>query len=94
MPFLYGQKGKWKKSGKKTEHEKNEGVIRAKKQQNETQGQLKVEKASPGGDTVLIIEFGKHGSILKTIKEMAEEELRPVDMQVIYMLKKQLVGVS
>ncbi len=89
-PSCMAKKANEKRAAKKTEHEKNKGVIRAKKQQNETQGQLKVEKASPGDDTVLTIEFGKHGSILEAIKEIAEEEVRPLDMQIIYMLKKQL----
>jgi len=89
-PSCMAKKANEKRATKKVEHEKNKEIIRAKKQQNGTQGQLKVEKASPGGDTALTIEFGKHGPILDAIKEIAEEEVRPLDMQVIYMLKNQL----
>jgi len=93
-PSCMAKKANKKRAANKTVHEKNEKVISNKKQQNETQGQLKVEEASPGDDMTLVIEFRKHGAILKTIREMAEEELRPVDMQVIYMLKNQLRSIQ
>ena len=36
------------------------------------------------------IDFGKYGNILDRIEELADEEVRPVDLQVIYILKKGL----
>lgn len=50
----------------------------------------KGEIVDPDGDTRVVIEFGGYMSIFQAIKNLAEEELRPVDMQVIYMLKNQL----
>lgn len=89
-PSCMAKKANEKRAAKKIGHEKNKGIISAKKQQNETQGKLNIKEASLGADMTLTIEFGKHRPILEAIKEMAEEEVRPLDMQVIYMLKRQL----
>ena len=44
--------------------------------------------AKPGrDDTTLIIEFGKHAPVLREVERQAEEEMRPLDLQVIYILK-------
>ena len=48
------------------------------------------EKSPEKRNMKLIIDFGKYGNILDRIEELAEEEVRPVDLQVIYMLKKGL----
>jgi hypothetical protein len=50
------------------------------------------ERASPRGDLELIISFGKYGTILKEVESLAEKEMRPIDLQVIYMLKNALRG--
>ncbi len=55
---------------------------------------LAVEIHDPGGDTRLIIEFGRHTPVLREIEQLAENELRPIDLQVIYMLKNQLKVIS
>ena len=55
-----------------------------------TSDKHKAEKSSPEGNTALEIEFGKHVSVLRDIERLAEEELRPVDLQIIYMLKNHL----
>jgi len=39
-------------------------------------------------NTTLTIDFGKYEPILKDIEKLAEEEMRPVEVQVIYILKK------
>lgn len=43
-----------------------------------------------GKETTLTIDFGDHVAILKRIEDLAREEFRPLDLQVIYMLNKQL----
>jgi len=50
----------------------------------------KPEKSVQGQNEALTINFGKYGSILKKVENIAEEEMRPVDLQVIYMLKSYL----
>jgi hypothetical protein len=51
----------------------------------------KAEKSPPGGDeAALKIDFGKHAQILRQIERLAEEEIRSVESQVIYMLKTYL----
>ena len=40
----------------------------------------------------LMIHFGKHEPILREIEKQAEAEMRPLDLQVIYILKKHLEG--
>jgi len=45
------------------------------------------KKPSPRADTSLTIQFGKYDSILRETEKLAEEEMRPVELQVIYMLK-------
>ena len=40
------------------------------------------------------IDFGKHTSILDEIRSLAEEEMRPLEWQIIYMLKKSLKGIN
>ena len=53
----------------------------------------KPEKPQKGHDTALTIEFGKYASVLNEIEKVAEEEVRSVDLQVIYILKKYLKNV-
>jgi CDGSH-type Zn-finger protein len=46
-------------------------------------------------DSVIAINFGEHSSILEAVKGMAKEELRPVELQIIYLLRRGLeVGVK
>jgi hypothetical protein len=61
-----------------------------KEKPNKEHSMTDVKKASPGKDTALTIDFNGHPDLLEAIRGIADEELRPVDMQVIYMLKKQL----
>jgi len=48
------------------------------------------KKAAVQHGAALTVNFGKYGSVLERVGELAEEEMRPVDMQVIYMLRRAL----
>ncbi len=54
----------------------------------------KPEKSVKEPNTAITIEFGEHAEILREIEKLSIQELRPVDMQIIYMLKKQLMAVQ
>ncbi len=60
------------------------------KKKNETNDKVKIEKTQHGPKTALTIEFGRHTSILKEVEKLAEEEVRTIDLQVIYILKSYL----
>ena len=70
----------------------------ARKTKKKPSAQAKIKKEVPGAakpgrdDTTLIIEFGKHVPVLREVERQAEEEMRPIDLQVIYILKKHLKG--
>ena len=51
---------------------------------------VKTIKAPEKTSTAFMIEFGKYSSVLKEVKELAEIEIRPIDLQIIYMIKCQL----
>jgi uncharacterized protein YlaI len=52
-------------------------------------------KSPVGSNGTLLIEFGRHGheGILRKVEKLAEDELRSVDLQVVYMLREQLKSV-
>jgi len=50
----------------------------------------KPERSKKTANTAITIEFGKYAPILEKVKNLAEDELRPLDLQIIYMLKNQL----
>lgn len=45
-------------------------------------------------DTVAKIDFGKYISVLKEVEKVADKEMRPLGLQVAYMLKKQLENIG
>ncbi|MDD5451511.1 MAG: hypothetical protein PHT49_06400 [Desulfovibrionales bacterium] len=45
-------------------------------------------------DTALKVDFGKHVHVLREIEKLAEQQIRPVELQVIYMLKTCLDGMG
>ena len=47
-------------------------------------------KAPKTPDTAVRIEFGKYISVFKEVEKLADEEMRPVGLQVAYMLNNQL----
>ena len=52
------------------------------------------EISSPGADLKLVIDFGKYGAVLDMITDLAEEEMRPVELQAIFMLREYLRGLK
>jgi len=72
------------KIGTKTIAESGQRIARGR------QGKAHSEKARQDSSTALTIEFGNHISVLRDIEKLSEEELRPVDLQVIYILKRYL----
>lgn len=64
----------------------------APKKEKTIQDVDKSEKAPVGPDTALTIDFGKYSPILRAVEKHAEDEMRPVDLQVIYILNKYLNG--
>lgn len=82
------------KKGNEAKKAKKSGVVRSNRR-GASQPMGKPEKARRGQNTALTVEFSeKHVSILKEIEELAEEEMRPVGLQVVYMLKKQLDSIK
>ena len=55
-------------------------------------GKDKAEKSIlvPISKPIIQIDFEKHTSVLDEIKDLAEEEMRPLEWQIIYMLKNHL----
>lgn len=60
------------------------------KKEKETKVRTKSETALRTADTALKIEFGKHAAVLREVEALADQEIRPVECQIIYMLKQQL----
>jgi hypothetical protein len=50
------------------------------------------EKIDPGANLRAEIDFAKHPDLLSRIETLAEEEVRPREHQIIYMLKRYLLG--
>ncbi len=50
------------------------------------------ENSQQRRNMALTIDFGRYVSILKELEQLAEEEVRSVDSQVIYILKKYFDG--
>jgi len=83
-----GMRGNKAKAAKAAEA-KNKGSEEPKKAKK-AQGTQRDKKTLRNTNTALTIEFGKHSSILREVESLAETEIRPVECQVIYMLKRQL----
>ena len=62
----------------------------APKKENTTPSMSNPGKDPVGQNTALTIDFGKYSHILKQVEGLAEEELRPVDLQVVYIIKHYL----
>ena len=74
--------------------DKRRNTLAKRKNKEGIQDKPKPEKSQERHDTALTIEFGKYASILRDIEKLAEQEVRPVDSQIIYILKKYLNGDS
>ena len=60
-----------------------------------SKGKGKAEKSSHVSlRNSIQINFGKHTSVLDEIQNLAEEEMRPLEWQIIYMLKNHLKGIG
>lgn len=68
---------------------KNKGPGEPKKKKT-TKDKAQTEKPQQNRNTALTIEFSKHVSVLREVERLAEEEVRPVNLQVIYILKNYL----
>lgn len=62
------------------------------KKKKVTNDKAKSQKPKKTAATAITIDFGKYVSILHKIEKIADEEMRPVNMQIVYMLKKHLVN--
>jgi len=70
--------------------DKRKHTLAKRKNKEGTQDKPGAEKSQKCRDTALTIEFGKYVSVLRDIEKLAEQEVRPVDSQIIYILKKYL----
>jgi len=61
-----------------------------KTREDTTHDMPKPGKPPTGPDTALVIDFGKYPDVLGRVRSRAEQEIRPVDLQVIFMLKQGL----
>lgn len=50
----------------------------------------KAQKEPAAQKAAVTIQFGKYGTVLKEVEQLAEEEMRPVDLQVVYILRHYL----
>lgn len=72
---------------------KNKGAERPKKVK-ETQNKPKGNRVLNDANAALTLEFGQHASILKEVKRLADEQIRPVEYQIMYMLKAELNRIN
>jgi len=66
---------------------------RAKKKSTMILSKPQPERPAKGNGAILTIDFGKYAPILKEIKQLADQEMRPIEMQIIYILKNYFKGV-
>ena len=52
------------------------------------------EKTPPGEIMTVEIDFGRFPLILKQLQNLADEEIRPLDLQVIYLLKQHIDAIK
>lgn len=51
------------------------------------EGQGQPEKATNTPNMEVVIDFGEYPAILQQLQDLAEQEIRPLDLQMIYILK-------
>ena len=80
---------------KKAAKAKNKGTEKPKKAK-ETQDKPKGKKVLNDANTALTItiDFGKHPLIIREVERLAEDQIRPVVFQIIYMLKAHLNRIA
>ena len=60
------------------------------KKKNETPSKHKTENKPKTPDTAVKIDFGKYVSVLKEVEKLADKEMRPLGLQIAYILKKHI----
>ena len=59
-----------------------------------TEDKDQVEKTAPRPSQAVTIDFSKYAHVLKQVADLAENEMRPLDLQIIYLLKRHFDEVS
>jgi hypothetical protein len=59
-----------------------------------TEASAPKEKAHPGAMTAVTIDFKSYPDLLNSIRQLASEEVRPVDMQIVYLLKSRVSDIK
>ena len=81
-----------KKASEKTRLAKIAANGSKPKETKEDKGQ--VEKTVPRPSQAVTIDFSKYAHVLKQVADLAENEMRPLDLQIIYLLKRHFDEVS
>lgn len=84
---IRGNKKRWQAGQRKESKARPRKVSSARKKALE-----EAPGAAEGGkpEDSLVINFGSHGDLLRAIERLSEEEIRPIEMQVIYLLREAL----
>ena len=69
-----------------------ESAFKASKKKSK--GGTKRKAAKTFEDANVIIEFGEYAPVLKEIEKIADQEMRPLGLQIIYMLDRYLKSAS
>lgn len=80
-----------KKASSSGDNAAQEGKIREAPRETPSR---KTKAAPAAGETTVRVDFGAHADLLREIKGLAEEEIRPLDLQIIYVLKSHLKGLK
>ena len=73
---------------RKAKQNRQVGTKEHKKEPDEVKSEKDLKSNIEGG--MIIVYFGQYGSILKEVEKLAEREMRTPELQIIYMLNKQL----
>ena len=60
--------------------------VRAQRKETR-EDKVRPEKAPPGESMMVEIDFGRFPLILEQLQNLADEEVRPLDLQMIYIMK-------
>ena len=60
------------------------------KKKNEGTNKPKTVMAQKTANTTVTLDFGKYVSVLKEVEKLADKKMRPLGMQVAYILQKHL----
>jgi len=73
----------WSKTGKKKDQRKP-------KKKTAAHDKPGGKKASCQGSMIVSVDFSRHAEVLNAIEKLSEEEIRPIDLQVVYIVKTYL----